>query len=270
MSSLHIFCETGAFGDTVLNLCRANIAMHKLGHEDVIVHSSKTFKYNDNREAPTNPDILEIYKKTNFVKEVVFDVDYENRSSLEFSKKYNTPILQPMFFKDKHDVRDWVDLKEFLPKDIEGEKLALFQPISLKMKPQSHLDDYTPVWSRCLKTLLRKKYKIVMVGGKDDPIDLCVPKDLMKDIDNKIGKWSILEAIAFTLYKADIAVACDSWAALWSVASRKKTAIAWGYRMENNIDFWVTGFLGNQDCYKYGWSSQKDYTDALLANYLGA
>lgn len=270
MSSLHIFCETGAFGDTALNLCRSNIAMSYLGHDDVIVHTSNTFKFSNGREIPSNPDVLEIYKRTNFVKEVVADIDYSDRSSLEFSKKYNTPILQPMMFRDCHDIRNWIDLTEFTPKDIEGEKLALFQPISLKMKPKEHIDDYIPVWSRCIKTLLKKNYKIIMVGANDDPVDLCVPKDLICEIDNKIGKWTILEAIAFTLYKADVIVSCDSWAALWGAAARKKTAIAWGYRMENNIDFWVTGFLGNQDCYKYGWSSQKDYTDALLANYLGA
>lgn len=269
MSSLHIFCETGAFGDTALNLCRSHIAMEALGHDNVIVHTSPIFKFgNPMREIPMNENVIEIYKRTKFVKEVVTDVDYDDIQSLDFSKKYGVPIQQPMNQRDYNNIQEWVNFDDLTPEIEEGQKTVLFQPISLKMKPQNHLDAYIPVWKRCLRSLIDKNYKIYMVGGNDDPIDLCVPKEFLPHIENKIGEWNILQSIAFTVNKADLVLSCDSWAGLWGAGSRKKTAIAWGYRMENDIDFWVTGFLGNRDCYAYGWSSQKDYTDALLASYL--
>lgn len=270
MADLHMFCETGAIGDTGLNLCRGHIALTRFGLDKLVVHTSPTFRFGDPRvEVPMNPSVMEIWRRTNFVREIVTDINYDDELSFKVSRKYRVPILQPMEFRDHHDIRDWIDLTDYIPEMPDG-KYALFQPISLKMKPPNHLDDYIPVWDRCLKTLLRNDYKIIMVGGPDDPIDLCVKKEFLQDIDNKIGQWNILTALAFTLYKANVVVACDSWAAIWGAAARKKTAIAWGYRMENNIDFWVTGFLGNRDCYKYGWSSQKDYCDALLASYLSS
>jgi hypothetical protein len=268
MSSLHIFCETGAFGDTALNLCRCHIAMKALGRDDVIIHTSPIFKFGQPvREIPMNENVLEIYKRTKFVKDIVADVDYDDQQSLRISKKYGVPILQPMNQRDHNNIKEWVDFDDLTP-DVDSEKSVLFQPISLKMKPQDQVDAYIPVWTRCLKTLIEKNYKIYMVGSEDDQIDLCVPKEFLPYIENKIGEWNILQSIAFTINKAEIILSCDSWAGLWGAGCRKKTAIAWGYRMENNIDFWVTGFLGNRDCYVYGWSSQKDYTDALLASYL--
>lgn len=269
MNDLHIFCESGAFGDAALNLCRANIAMTNGNYDKTIIHTTKFLKTATGLEIPSNPDVCEIWKRTNFVKEIVFDMDYDDPSSFDVSKKYGKLIQSPMEFRDDNDIKQWVDLTEFTPDYKKETKTVLFQPISLKTKPKDHLDDYIPVWNRCLKTVIQKGYKIVMVGAADDPIDLCVNKEFLPYIDNMCGKWSILEAIAFTLYKADLIISCDSWAGIWGAAAKKPSAIAWGYRMENNIDFWVTGFLGNRDYYKFGWSSQKEYCDALLAAYLG-
>lgn len=269
MTDMHIFAESGAIGDTALNLCREHIALSNSSHEKVIIHTTPYLKANE-LCIPTNPIVHEIWKRTNFIKEVVMDVKHDDEQSFKISKKYGVPIEHPMLFRNFHDIRKWVDLSKFIPEDISKEKVALFQPISLKMKPKEHLNDYIPVWTRCLRTLINNGYRIVLVGAADDPIDLCVDKEFMPYIDNKCGKWTILQAIAFTLYRADVVVSCDSWAGLWGIAARKPTVIAWGYRMENNIDFWVTGFLGNQDCYKFGWSSQKEYCDALLAAYLGS
>ena len=107
-----------------------------------------------------------------------------------------------------------------------------------------------------------------MVGGLQDQIELTMQQKTIDKTINKIGKWSILESLAFTIYKADIVLACDSWSAIWGPAAKVKTFTSWGYRMENDIDFWVTGFLGNRNFYEYGWSSQKDYCDAYLAGKL--
>jgi hypothetical protein len=268
MADLHIYAETGAIGDTALNLCRINVALSNSNCEKAVVHTSPILKANG-LQIKTNPIVHEILKRTSFIREVVTDVDHNDRESFTKSKIYGVPIHQPFEFREKNNILDWVDLKEFIPEKSEV-KTALFQPISLKTKPKKHLDDYIPVWDRCLKTLIKKGYRIVMVGAEDDPIDLCVNKKHMSHIVNQCGSWSMLESIAFTLYEADVVLSCDSWAGLWGAAARKPTAIAWGYRMENNIDYWVTNFLGNRDIYEYGWSSQKDYCDAHLAHYLSA
>lgn len=267
MSDLHIYAESGAIGDTVLNLCRQHIALTASDHEKVVIHTTPFFVANG-IQIPSNPIVHEIWRRTTFIREVIMDVDYYKTETFKFSKKCNMPIEHSMLSREQNNVCDWVDLKDFIPNIVQN-KIAIFQPISLRMKPEAHLNDYIPVWDRCLKTLINKNYQIVMVGAEDDPIHLCVKDEYLPYIDNRCGKWSILEAIACTIYQADVIVSCDSWAGLWGAAARKKTAIAWGYRMENDIDFWVTSFLGNRDCYKYGWSSQKEYCDALLAAYLG-
>jgi hypothetical protein len=267
LSDLHIYAESGAIGDTALNLCRQHIALTAGNYEKAIIHTTPFLIAANGVNIPSNPTVHEIWRRTNFIKEVITDVEHGKEETFRFSKKHNKIIEHPMISREYNDIREWVDLKDLCP-DVKGEKIAAFQPISLKMKPKDHLDDYIPVWDRCLRTLINKGYKIFMMGAEDDPIKLCVKDEFLPHIENRCGKWSILEAIAFTIYKANVVVSCDSWAGIWGAAARKKTAIAWGYRMEQNIDFWVTNFLGNNDCYKYGWSSQKEYCDALLADYL--
>jgi hypothetical protein len=270
-NSLHIYFETGAIGDTAFNLCRANIAMQNRNHDDCIVHTSPIFRFgNPTIEIPSNPDVSTILNKTNFIREIVFDVDYKIAESFIKSQKYNCEIYQPNEYRKFNNILEWIDLKEYhLPCETTS-KTAIFQPISLQFKPRQHLEDYIPVWTRCIETVLQNGYEIFMVGGANDDIDQCIPKNLMKYLNNKINLWSPLNSLAFLLYRSDIVISCDSWAAIWGIAARKPTAVAWGYRMENNIDFWATNFLGNKDCYKYGWSSQKDFCDIYLAQYLNS
>lgn len=271
MSTLHIYCETGAIGDTALNLCRTHIAMEDQGHAEAIVHTSPIFRFGEPMmEKPYNPDVITILKNCPFIKDVVFDCNYNDLTTFKFSQKYNCPIQQPMTYRERHNIKDWVNLESFFPPDapMEG-KIAVFQPISLRYKPQKHLEDYIPEWNRCIKTLCQHGYKVVMVGGIDDPIHLTMNKFIIEKTINKIGSWTQLQSLAYLLYRANIVVGCDSWAAIWGIAARIPSAVAWGYRMEAQIDWWVTGFLGNRDCYKYAWSSQKDYCDVALANYLG-
>lgn len=267
MSNLHIYFETGAIGDTCFNLCRANIAMEHEGHDATIVHTSPIFKTNG-YEIKTNPNVAKILSKCNFIKSVEYDIDYNIKESFSYSKKYQKNIKQPMFTRENNDLKSWIDLTEFLPPCEEKEKVAVFQPISLIQKPKQYLNDYIPVWDRCIRLLHEKKYKIYMVGAENDPIDLCIKPETQKLTINMLGKWSLLQSLSFTMYKADLIVSCDSWAAIWGPASKIQTFTAWGYRMENNIDTWALGFLGNRQYYKFGWSSQKEYCDAYLAGCL--
>lgn len=253
MEYLHVYAETAAIGDTAFNLCRFNAAMHATNSYKVIVHTRKDFAAN-NRVLQSNPNVIEIYKKTNFIENVVFDE--ENYLGKEY-----------FHCLSHNNILNWIDLQEYIPEK-KSKKTILFQPISLKFKPKEHINDYIPVWKRCIDCLLRKNYEIIMVGGLDDPLDLCIESKHFNRINNKCGKWTILQSIAYLLYEADAVLSCDSWAGIWGIAARKPTAISWGYRMENNIDWWATNFLGNRDVYKYGWSSQKDYCDALLADFL--
>lgn len=273
MSTLHIFCETGAFGDTALNLCRCWGAMQACGHTETVVHTTPYFLYGSPPVAtPLLPEALEIFKRCHWVKEVVMDCDYQDRSSFAISKRYGCPIEQPLLYSGYHNVTDWLDLTDLVPEMDESRPLAVFQPISVSKKQNlvttEELNSYIPVWDRCLKALLDRGYRVVMVGAPDDPIDLCVKPELLEQLDNKIGKWSLLQALAFALYKAEVSLSCDSWLGVWTIAARKPTAICWGHRYENDIDAWVIKFLGNTDCYRSGWGSQKEWCDAVLAAYL--
>lgn len=267
MSDLHIYFETGAIGDTGLNLCRANIAMCAIGHDASIIHTSPIFK-SHGKETKTNPNVKVILERCKFIKKIEYDVDYNEKNSFYFSKKYNCQIYQPMLTRDEHDIKEWIDLKDFTPEINTKNKIAVLQPVSIDLKPQQFIDWYIPIWDRCIGLLHEKGYDIYMVGGQNDPIEKTMKKESIEKTKNKIGSWSILESLAFTIYRADIVLACDSWAAIWGPAAKIPTFTAWGYRMENNIDFWVTGFLGNRNYYKYGWSSQKEYCDAYLAGCL--
>jgi hypothetical protein len=269
MSNLHIYFETGAVGDTCLNLCRAHAAMRHGGHDGVVVHTSPVFRFgNPPRTIPSSPDVKEILRRTNFIRDVVYEIDYSDAESFRTSKKYGCPIKQPMVFPSENDVRLYADLRDLTPDYDPSAKVALLQPVSLRFKPQDRIDDYIPVWDRCIRALREKAYEIVLVGGPEDPIHLTMSPSSLRECSSKVGSWSMLQSVAFCIYRADIVVACDSWAAIWGPAAKVKTAIAWGYRMESDIDFWVTGFLGNRDFYKHGWSSQKDYCDADLATYI--
>ena len=87
MSDLHIYFETGAIGDTGLNICRANIAMQALGHDAAIVHTSPIFK-SHGKIKQSCPNVAEIIKSCNFIKSIEYDIDYDIRESFYFSKKY--------------------------------------------------------------------------------------------------------------------------------------------------------------------------------------
>ena len=71
MSDLHIYFETGAIGDTGLNICRANIAMQALGHDAAIVHTSPIFK-SHGKIKQSCPNVAEIIKSCNFIKKRIF------------------------------------------------------------------------------------------------------------------------------------------------------------------------------------------------------
>ena len=264
MEDLHIYFETGAIGDTAFNLCRANIAMEAMNLKSTIVHTSNIFK-SHGKIKQTCPNVKTILESTSFIKKIEYDVDYNDTDSFRYSKKYETPIYQPMFYRDENDIKSWVDLSRYIPEKKGDRKVAVLQPVSLEMKPPPYVDWYVPIWDRCVNLLHEKGYEIVMVGGTNDPIERCMKSETIKKTNNKIGAWSILESLAFTIYESDLVLACDSWSAIWAPAARIKTFTAWGYRMENHIDFWATGFLGNRNYYEYGWSSQKDYCDAYLA-----
>ena len=263
MSQLHIYFETGAIGDTGLNLCRANIAMQAMQLDSVIVHTSEIFK-SHGRIKNSCKNVHKILESCNFIDKIEFDVDYNDNKSFYYSKKYECPITQPMIYREENQIKSWVDLQQYIP-ERKKTKTAILQPVSTEMKPQQFVDWYIPVWDRCVNLLHEKGYEIIMIGGENDPIEKTMQKSTINKTIDKIGKWSMLESLAFTIYEADIILACDSWTAIWGPAAKINTFTAWGYRMENNIDFWVTGFLGNQKYYQYGWSSQKEYCDAYLA-----
>jgi len=273
MSTLQMFAETGAIGDTAIALCRAFAAMVAMKHVDAVIHTAKTFKFGKDpeiRECPFNPNVITILENCSFVKEIVFDCDYKKPNSLQYSEKYNCKIEQPTYGCDFVDIRRFVSLYSFVPDDygLEG-KIAVFQPISLRSKPKKQIDSYIAIWNESIKALIDVGYKIVMIGGKDDPYQVTFNAKYEDYIINKCGKWTILQSLAYLLYRADIVLSCDSWAAWWGIASRLPTLVAWGHRMQNKTDLWLLDFLGNKDCYKYGWASNKENCDKFLAEYIG-
>jgi hypothetical protein len=215
MSKLHIFFECGAIGDQTLNLYRAATAMDAEGHDKVVVHYATEFRYAEKRvTTKCNPDALAIWQRTKFIERCIPDIKYDDPDTFLRSKWLNVPIERPMLCRSYNQIKDWLDLKEFTPKLPDDKPVALFHPVSIKFKQNmvspEDLEGCFPVWRRCLTLLIEKGYRVVMVGGPDDPWRRVVPPDLLPKIDNKIGKWKQLEAVAALLYKADVILACDS------------------------------------------------------------
>jgi hypothetical protein len=268
-----MFMETGAIGDMAIGLCRAFAGMIAEKHSDVIVHVSQKFRTRNFPllEYEANPNAIKILENCSFVKEICFDCDYNKKNGMAYSKKHSCKIEEPKFGCDFIDIRKYLALYNFIPDDFDLKgKIALFQPISLKSKPSANINEYIPVWNECLEALLSKGYKIVMVGAKNDPYHVTFDPKYEEKIINKCGKWSMLQSVAYLLYRCDLVVSCDSWAAMWGIACRLPTLAAWGYRMREETDFWLLDFLGNKDCYKYGWSNEKEKCDEHLAKYIAS
>lgn len=267
-----MYSETGAIGDTAIALCRAFAAMVALKHSDTVIHSCKTFKFNQDseiRECPTNPNVIKILENCSFIKEIVLDCDYGNPDSFQHSTKYGCKIEQPNYGCDFIDIRKFISLYNHIPDDYELQgKVALFQPISLRSKPKNFIEDYIAKWDKTIESLIEANFKIVMVGAIDDPYQITFNAKYEEKIINKCGKWNILESLAYLMHRADLVVSCDSWAAMWGIACRLPTLVAWGYRMQQEIDLWLLDFIGNKDCYKYDWASKKETCDKFLANYI--
>lgn len=268
MSTFHTYCECGAIGDTAFNICRTLTAMEALGHKSAIIHTSPYLlidQYDYTQKIDISNEVLEIWNQCSFVSKVEIDVNLSDGKSIYFSDKYQAKIEQPMFTRPNNNILDWIDLKKYLPELNTNKKIAVFQPISLQNKPVRFHADYIQEWNRCLKNLIKNKYHIVMIGGIDDDFRLCFDANFLNEIDNKIGKWNILESLSFLIYRSEIVLSCDSWAAVWGVATRKKTFVSLGYKMEFGKDLWAYDFLGNKDCYELGWTSQGKFCDAFLA-----
>lgn len=268
MSIFHTYCECGAIGDTAFNICRTHTAMEKLSCNSAIIHTAPFLLINQfdyNQQVFLNNEVVEIWNNCNFVDKVEIDVNLEDGKSIYFSDKYQAKIWQPMFTRERNSLLDWIDLKKYTPEIVTKQKIAVFQPISLQNKPKRFHEDYIQVWDRCLNNLLKNDFYIVMIGGKGDDFSRCFDSKYLNYIDNRVGSWSILESLSFLLYRSDIVLSCDSWAAVWAIAARIKTFVSLGYKMEFTGDFWAYGFLGNLDCYDLGWTSQGQYCDAYLA-----
>lgn len=266
-----MFMDINAIGDMALNLCRAFAGMVAGGHSDVVVHTSAKFQTNTFplQECACNPNALKILENCSFIREVCHECEPSKPETMVYSQKYKSKIEEPKFGCDFINIRKYLSLYNFVPDDhdIKG-KVAIFQPISLRHKPAEKIKHYIPVWNKCLETLISQDYTIVMVGAKDDPYQITFDPKYEDHIFIKCGKWSLIESLAYLCYRSDLVVSCDSWAAMWGIASRLPTLAAWGYRMQNEIDLWVLDFLGNKDCYKYGWSSEKEKCDQYLAKYI--
>ncbi len=270
MNALHVYFETGAVGDTAINLCRYNRAMLDGGYDWVVVHTSKFFRYSDpDRIGWSSPVVREILKRATFIHEVVYDIDYTNPSTWTKSRKYGVPIQEPYAKSDHNDIKRLCDLTEFIPDHEPGPLRAIIHPVSLKYKPLTHLDDYVPTWDRCVGMLKEKGYDVVLVGSDEDPVHRTMRPETLDLCTNMIGKWTLLQSLAYAIYRCQWVVACDSWASIWGPAAKVQTVCAWGHRMEYGQDFFITDFMGNRDFYKHGWSSQKEYCDALLAAHIG-
>ena len=261
MKLLHMYADMIAIGDAAFSICRAYAAMQAGGYDKIVIHTQSAINIGGTL-IPNSSASLELFRRTSFVAEVLEDAD-----TLYWSSG-GVRLEHPLIYRPHNNIKDWINLDDLTPDVPASGRVAVFQPISLRMKPREHLNDYIPVWTKCLETLFAKNYHVVMVAAPDDPIDLCVDPRLMSSLDNRIGKWSILQSLAFTLNRADVILSCDSWAGVWGIASRKPTAIAWGYRMEHGLDGWVMDFLGNKDVFKHGWSSKKNECDAVLAEFL--
>ncbi len=247
---------------------------NKIGqkHIDIITPNKHFYSHskNDTHVVPVNNLSIEIISRCNLINKVII---------IESEKIHKKYLENYSYYFHEMPPIEWI------PNIIEGKKLfyfdkieintnnnVIFQPISLDKKPKEHREKYIQTWNNSIELLLDNKYNIYMIGSETNYQEMLdssiIEQNLLKHIINKMGKWTVLEALSAMMYNADLVMSCDSWAGAFGILFRIPTCFSLGYRMENGIDTWLLDFLSNRDIYVQGWSSKKEETDILFSEWI--
>tara|TARA_Y100000114_G_scaffold141165_1_gene146696 strand:- start:2464 stop:3324 length:861 start_codon:yes stop_codon:yes gene_type:complete len=274
---LHVFFPTGLWGDQFLGLFSCHYHMKALGKQGIVIHTSRNlFDAHHKRYINTTADILKFWSTFDTIKSVHFDLD--QRYLIEDVEKCLYEIFGyiDVGYDDnyKSNLADFIDFSLFPDSNlkISGSKIAVFQPLSLKNKPSELVNDYICEWSESVKQLLEKKYKIYLIGSKDNlkECEKLYPFLFNNfNIINLMGKISMFEAINLIMNKADFVLSCCSWAGWCGISSRKKTAIAVGPLMEKGkTDERYVNLIRNKDIFYMDYSSKKEQSDKDISRWI--
>lgn len=268
------------WGDQILNLFSCYYHMQNMGKEGMVIHTAKEF-YNPHHHSytPADKDIIKFWTTFNFVKGILFDVDQRSLpTDIDQSKYFIFPYLDYPYNEDyicKFSETINFSLFPSSSFEIDDDKAAIFQPISLKNKPSKHvgftINDFICEWDCCIKELLFKGYKIYAIGSQEDEEKYKELYPALHDnshIVNLMGKISMFEAINLVMNKASFVLSCDSWAGWYGIASRVKTGYAAGPLIESGQDKQYLELIKNKDIFYMDYSSKKQETDKSIANWI--
>jgi len=278
---LHIFSPTGMWGDQILNLFSSHYHMLNMGKEGVVIHTAKDlFDTHHKSYKNTETDILKFWSTFDFVKGIIFDIDQRTLPNDCYNSNYEIfPHLNFPYNDDyEHDITRNINFS-FFSKRFEypldrNYKTAVFQPISLKNKPDNLKNDFLAVWNESINALIQKDYKIYVIGSKRDYYDVIetygadVELFLNRpEITNLMGDLSMFESIDLVMNYSDFVLSCCSWAGWYGIAARKKTAMAIGPLMENEDQKYLN-LMKNKDVFFMDYSSKKEEADQNIAEWI--
>ena len=273
---MHIFTPSCWWGDQILNFYAIKYCLEKYKKSKVIIHTGKT-ALNPHLEMPFPCDqgILKLWSSFSFVEGILFDCRQSHlhkdarKSNYEWFPFLNEGIPDDYNIDLSKDINFSLFPKRFEP--MGHSKIAVFQPISLKNKPQNLKNDFICSWDQSVKQLINKNYFIYVIGSSEDAnqCDIFYP-DLLKDnnIINLMGKLDMLEAIDLVMNHASFVLSCCSWSAWYGIASRTLTAFAAGPMLEKGHDDKYIRLIKNKDIFYMDYSSKKEEADSNIQEWI--
>ena len=273
---LHIFTPSGWWGDQILNFYAIKYCLEKYEKSKVIIHASKR-AYNPHLKEfiPMDQGILKFWSTFNFVEGILFDCDQETLYEDAEESNYKWfPFLNEKVPDDYNiDLSKEINFSLFPKrfKKFEDSKIAVFQPISLKNKPDNLKRDFLCSWDQSFQELIKKKYSIYLIGSVEDlnQCEIFYPELLKSNnIINLMGKINMFEAIDLVMNHASFVLSCCSWSAWYGIASRTPTAFAAGPILESGHDNKYVKLIKNKDIFYMDYSSKKEEADSNIQEWI--
>lgn len=276
-SKVGAFFDNGAIGDQCFSLCKAYSACRKFGVKSIDVHTDRVFFYHhgpeDRHIVTPNSNVFSIWAASSLVNSIHFSFSrhtwQEDHKRLSGEYEFFFIDLPHQYSVQDINMKDWLDMRMYRTLDLEGEKIAIFQPTSLKLKPKATRQQYIMIWDQSLKALMDLGYEIYMIGSNEDRqvAHQTIHPDRLGKIHDLMGKVSILSAIEMVMYQSDFVLSCDSWAGLYGVANKVKTCLALGPKTwDGDIEYFH--FLGNRSYWCAAASAKPKEADQIFAHYI--
>lgn len=269
----HIWSPPCFWGDQMFHLMAAKLSCD---NKDIIIHTGKSAWCSHTETWHLmDSNVFTFWRTLNCVKGIIFDIEATEPIELRceesnYKVKQGIPVPKEKAAAFTYDIRQDINFSLFPSRSSfsSNSKIAVFQPVSLSHRKSDNLkSEYIHPWDRSIEALLDKGYEIVAIGNNETDKEL---KQFYPDLLNKypitnlIGSTTIFESIDLVMNRADFVLSCDSWAAWYGIASRKKTAASLG---DHGCEAYVRA-LGNQDIYKISYSKNGEICDLNLAEWI--